>query len=116
MWAKEIEWSLTAEEKWEFIKALVEAAKNTNALAVIGAGPLEDLLYGCSEDFIERVEHEAARSEKFRFSLAIVRNPKLILKNQGRKDEIQQRIDNAISSLGNLESWEFPGDTISNIS
>lgn len=110
LWAKKVEWRLTAGEKWSLIKKLVLAAKDREALGSIGAGPLEDLLYGSSEDFIERLELEAAKSEKFRFSLAIVRNPQMILKDPSRKDEIQQRIDNAVSSLGSLESWVFLGD------
>jgi hypothetical protein len=57
---------------------------------------LEDLLYGGSEDFIERVEREAAVNEKFRYSLSISRNPNLILKNPSREEEIQQRIVNAV--------------------
>ena len=95
-WARRVEWGLDAEQKWEFIKALVAAAPGNDALGDIGAGPLEDLLYGNSEEFIERVEREAAVNEKFRFSLSIARNPNLILKNPSRKEEIQQRIENAI--------------------
>ncbi|MGH9752879.1 MAG: DUF6869 domain-containing protein, partial [Blastocatellia bacterium] len=70
----------------------VAAAPDNAALGSIGAGPLEDLLYGNSEEFIERVEREAAVNEKFRFCLSIVRNRELILKDQSRKEEIQQRI------------------------
>lgn len=95
-WARKVEWGLDAEQKWEFIKVLVAAAPNDDALSSIGAGPLEDLLYGNSEEFIERVEQEAAVNEKFRFSLSIVRNPDLILKNPSRKEEIQQRIESAV--------------------
>ena len=51
-WAREVEWALDAEQKWEFIQALVAAAPNDDALGSIGAGPLEDLLYGNSEEFI----------------------------------------------------------------
>jgi hypothetical protein len=96
LWAVEVELSLDAEQKWEFIKALVSAAPDEDALASIGAGLLEDLLHGSSEEFIERVEQEAAANEKFRFSLSIVRNPALILKNPNRKEEIQQRIEKAV--------------------
>jgi hypothetical protein len=42
-WAREVEWALDAEQKWEFIKTLVAAAPNDDALGSIGAGPLEDL-------------------------------------------------------------------------
>lgn len=98
-WAIKVEWGLEdAEQKWEFIKELVAAAPDDDALASIGAGPLEDLLYGNSEEFIERVEREAEVNEKFRFSLSIVRNPELILKNPSRKGEIQQRIALSIHS------------------
>ena len=91
-WAREVEWALDAEQKWEFIQELVAAAPNDDALGSIGAGPLEDLLYGNSEEFIDRVEREAAVNEKFRLSLSIARNPNLILKNPSRNEEIQQRI------------------------
>ena len=100
-WAREVEWALDAEQKWEFIQALVAAAPNDDALGSIGAGPLEDLLYCNSEEFIDRVEREAAVNEKFRLSLSIARNPNLILKNPNRNEEIQQRI--ALSIAGSLE-------------
>jgi hypothetical protein len=102
-WAREVEWALDAEQKWEFIKTLVAAAPNDDALGSIGAGPLEDLLYGNSEEFIERVEREAAVNEKFRFSLSIARNPNLILKNPRRSEEIQQRIALSIRTDLNQE-------------
>lgn len=89
---------MDAEQKWELIKALVAAALDEGMLGSIGAGPLEDLLYGNAEDFIERVEQEAAKSEKFRSSLAIVRNPNMILKNPDRSEEINQRIAHAIAA------------------
>src|SRR5262245_36664324 len=81
-WAKRVEGGLDAEQKWEFIIALVAAAPDNDALGSIGAGPLKDLLYG--------------NNEKFRFSLSIVRNPVLILKNPNRKEEIQQRMKSAV--------------------
>jgi len=102
-WAREVEWALDAEQKWEFIKALVAAAPNDDALGSIGAGPLEDLLYGNSEEFIDRVEREAGVNEKFRFSLSIARNPNLILKNPRRSEEIQQRIALSIRTDVNQE-------------
>ena len=95
-WTRDVEWKMDAEEKWVFIKALVDAALNDTELASIGAGPLEDLLYGGSEDFIDRVEAEAKVNQKFKYSLSIVRNPNMVLKNPSRKDEIQARIDLAI--------------------
>jgi hypothetical protein len=97
-WARKVEWGMNAEQKWEFIKELVAAAPDNATLSSIGSGPLEDLLYGNSEEFIERVEREAEVNEKFRFSLSIVRNPELILKNPSRKEEIQQRIALSIHS------------------
>ena len=98
-WAIRVEWRLEdPEQKWEFIKELIAAAPDDDALGSIGAGPLEDLLYGNSEEFIERVEREAEVNEKFRFSLSIVRNPELILKDPSRKEEIQERMARAIRS------------------
>ena len=103
IWAIKVECSLDAEQKWEFIKALVAAAPDNGALGSIGAGPLEDLLYGNTEDFIDRIEQEAAVNEKFRFSLAIVRNPELRLQNPTRKAELQQRVERAVhtETVGN---------------
>ena len=98
LWAQYVEWGLDAEPKWEFIKALVASAPDQDALGSIGAGPLEDLLYGNTEDFIDRVEQEAALNEKFRVSLRIVRNPDLILRNPAQKEELQRRLERAISS------------------
>jgi hypothetical protein len=104
IWAIKVEWSLDAEQKWEFIKALVAAAPDKDALGSIGAGPLEDLLYGNTEDFIDRVEQEAAVNERFRFSLAIVRNPELRLQNPTRKEELQQRIERAVHTDANKKT------------
>lgn len=103
-WAQKVEWRLDAEEKWKFIKALVAAAPDKAALGSIGAGPLEDLLYGNAEDFIDRVEQEATVNEKFRFSLAIVRNLELRLQNPTRKEELQQRIERSVHTDTNKEA------------
>ena len=111
-WAREVEWALDAEQKWEFIKALVAAAQNDDVLGSIGAGPLEDLLYGNSEEFIDRVEREAAVNEKFRFSLSIARNPNLILKNPSRNEEIRRRIELSIRTDVNLGNDRRPSNHI----
>lgn len=66
-------WELTGsdpERLWVIIKELVGKASDKATLSYIGAGPLEDLLCGRGEQFIERIEQEAAVNEKFRFCLA----------------------------------------------
>lgn len=56
-------------EAIELTRRLIDAALDPMALAVVAAGPLEDLLrYHCSE-VISRVEEFAASDEKFRTAL-----------------------------------------------
>lgn len=86
---------LKPEQKWEFIKALIAAAPDEDTLGSIRAGPLEDLIYGNSEEFIERIEREAKANEKFKYSLSISRSPNLILADPIREREIRERLTRA---------------------
>jgi hypothetical protein len=91
-WAFDAVWEITCsdpERLWTITKALVTAAPDKETLGYIGAGPLEDLLSGYGEQFIERIEQEAAADAKFRLSLAIVRQ-------SGLSDELLRRVKNAL--------------------
>jgi hypothetical protein len=94
-WAFDTVWELTCndpERLWTITKALVTAAPDEATLGYIGAGPLEDLLSGYGEQFIERIEQQAAADAKFRLSLAIVRQ-------SGMSDELLRRVKNALGEL-----------------
>ena len=54
------------EAGWVLILELIAAAENDELLANVAAGPLEDLLVHDAEKFIERIELEARRDQKFR--------------------------------------------------
>jgi hypothetical protein len=91
-WAWDAVWEIACgnpERLWTIIKALVTAAPDEDTLGYIGSGPLEDLLSGYGEQFIERIERQAAADAKFRLSLAIVRQ-------SGLSDELLRRVKNAI--------------------
>jgi hypothetical protein len=61
-----------APEAFEILLALVGTAPNDDALAAIGAGPLEDLLSWHAANFVDRVEESARRDPAFRKALASV--------------------------------------------
>jgi hypothetical protein len=85
-------WEITgsdSERLWEVIKAMIVAAPNEDELAYIGAGPIEDLLSGYGDEFIDRIEHYAETNEKFRFALSCA--------YKSGSDEVWQRV---ISALG----------------
>jgi hypothetical protein len=91
-WAFDAVWEITCgdpERLWTITKALVTAAPDEGTLQYIGAGPLEDLLSGYGEQFIERIEQQAVADAKFRLSLAIVRQ-------SGMSDELLRRVMNAL--------------------
>ena len=58
------------ESAWLLINQLVSAAEDDDELRCVAAGPLEDLLAAYGPQFVERVEHEAKSSERFRTCLA----------------------------------------------
>jgi hypothetical protein len=58
------------QDAWEVIVALVEAANSEPLLEAIGAGPLQDLMALHGEDYIARVEQEAAGNARFRRAMA----------------------------------------------
>ncbi len=57
-------------DAWEVILALVDKAKSDALLQAIGAGPLADLMTLHGEDYISRVEREAASNARFRRAMA----------------------------------------------
>lgn len=60
------------EEAWLLIGELILKAQSEEILAMIAAGPLEDLLAQYPYEFIERVEESARKDTKFRTCLADV--------------------------------------------
>jgi hypothetical protein len=54
------------ESAWSLVLELIAAAADDRMLANVAAGPLEDLLSGDPDRFIERVEIEARRDPRFR--------------------------------------------------
>jgi uncharacterized protein DUF6869 len=57
---------------FEMLMALVESAADDDALAYIGAGPLEDLINSHGVQFAGQIEESARRVPKFRTALAHV--------------------------------------------
>jgi len=53
------------EDAWVSLLHLVDAADSAELLEDIGAGPLEDFLKTHGSSFVERVEAEAGKNEKF---------------------------------------------------
>ena len=60
------------EAAWDLVLSLVHSAPDDNALACVGAGPLEDLLCHHGATFIERVETTARNDAHFVRCLAHV--------------------------------------------
>ncbi len=58
------------QDAWEVILALVGEAKSEPLLEAIGAGPLQELMALHGEEYIARVEREAAGNAPFRRAMA----------------------------------------------
>lgn len=58
-----------AEVIWRFVLKVVARRPSEWTLEMLAAGPLEDLIAMCGEDFIERIEVEARRNPVFRETL-----------------------------------------------
>lgn len=90
------------EKAWPIILALVQEAPSDSLLALVAAGPLENLLcrHGC--EFIERIEAEALAHEKFRKCLrAVWGRPMVILRNKrkvGMTQDVYDRVQLACAS------------------
>jgi len=54
------------ESAWSAILGVVVATDDEYTLAMLAAGPLEDLIDAHGEAFVERIEHIAAADAKFR--------------------------------------------------
>jgi uncharacterized protein DUF6869 len=66
-----LDWEMEgeAENLWAFVLAAYKRNISDEVIAVLAAGPLEDLLSKNGASFIGRVEELASRDEKFRFLL-----------------------------------------------
>ena len=84
------DWELAGDgdRLWEFILAAYKRDLPDKVVAVLAAGPLEDLLAKRGEDFIDRIEELARKDPKFNWLLGGVwRN--------SMTDEIWQRVQSA---------------------
>ena len=59
----------SGDELFEFILAVLEKDPPDTVIAVLAAGPLEELISCSGRDYIDRIELEAARNPKFRHLL-----------------------------------------------
>ena len=57
------------EAVWRFILKVIAKQPSEWALGMLAAGPIEDLIGACGEDFIDRIEAEARRDPIFRRTL-----------------------------------------------
>ena len=75
-WASDRMYSIldgAPEVAWEIIVELVDRAPSDGSLGFFAAGPLEELLSKDGPDFIDRVEVRAARNERFRRAVGMLR-------------------------------------------
>jgi hypothetical protein len=75
-WASDRMYSIldgAPEVAWELIVELVDRAPSDGSLGFFAAGPLEELLSKDGPDFIDRVEGRAARNERFRRAVGMLR-------------------------------------------
>jgi hypothetical protein len=56
----------TPEECWKTILLILTKAPSANVTSVLAAGPLEDLIRNCGDQFIDRIEIESRRNPAFR--------------------------------------------------
>ncbi|WP_057162972.1 DUF6869 domain-containing protein [Lysobacter sp. Root916] len=57
------------EDNWAAILSIIDKTEAKEVLALLTAGPLEDLIHSAGPHFIDRIEHEARRSSAFRHLL-----------------------------------------------
>ena len=72
LWALEkvTQWALDEPEMlWPFVLSTYRREVTAQVLAVLAAGPLEDLLWQCGPDYIDRVEKLAADDAHFNWLL-----------------------------------------------
>jgi hypothetical protein len=58
--------SLSPEDVWEVILAVLSMRPSDEVISVLAAGPLEDLIESEGDVFIERIETEARKNPAFR--------------------------------------------------
>jgi len=66
----DVAFNSNVDEAWEITRAAIEKAISNEELAYVAAGPLENLLHMHGPAVIDRVEQEAAKSEKFALALS----------------------------------------------
>ena len=76
------------EDCWPAILEILRRRPSESVLNVLAAGPLEDLIANCGDNFIERIEAEARKDPEFRDLLGGV------WKNAA-SDEVWARVDRA---------------------
>jgi hypothetical protein len=54
---------------WTFVRKSLASAETVWQVVMLAAGPLEDLIAEHGAAFIDRIEHEAGHSARFRFAL-----------------------------------------------
>jgi hypothetical protein len=66
-----MDWSIDREGEhlWQFMSAAYKRELSDKAVAILAAGPLEDLLANQGAEYIERVEELARRDPKFNYLL-----------------------------------------------
>ena len=57
------------ERLWEFVLAAYKRDLSDKVIAMLAAGPLEDLLAKCGVDYIDRVEELARKDPRFNYLL-----------------------------------------------
>jgi hypothetical protein len=57
------------EQLWEFVLAAYKRDLSDKVIAMLAAGPLEDLLAKCGVDYIDRVEELARKDPRFNYLL-----------------------------------------------
>ena len=83
-----MDWALEGEgdQLWQFILEVYKRDLPDNVIAVLAAGPLEDLLVKRGVDFIDRIEELALKDPKFNYLLGGVGRNTIT-------DEVWQRIE-----------------------
>ncbi len=83
-------------DKWSQLLALVAAAPDDIQIALLGAGPLEDLLRYHASDVVELLEGEIQGNARLRAALA---NVWLQGAHPVRANDAQRRVERLLASL-----------------
>ena len=80
------------EVAWPAILEILQRASTEDQVAVLAAGPLEDLLAFHGPEFIDRVECEAARNPRFRQLLGGVWQNRILLEIWERVQKVRREV------------------------